>query len=110
LTNPQEDTVNEKQQPQDHLPDEAKTHTFLVYDEKTGDLVHGHKAVILPYGEAPDEKQLMEQALEMAAEATGRKDGLRVLAVLEDELEPGTVYRVDPESERLEKAEVEGAA
>jgi hypothetical protein len=103
--------VNEQQQEQrEHLPDDARTHTFVVYDEKTGDLVHGHKAVILPYGDAPGEKELMEQALGFAAEATGRKDGLRVLQVKEDELEPGFVYRVDPESERLERAEGEGAA
>lgn len=91
--------------------DDVRTYTYLVYDPETGDLVHGHKAVVLPYGEAPQEDQLIEQALGFAAEATGRKiDGLRAIAVSEDELEPGVEYRVDPKTERLERAGSESAA
>lgn len=92
-------------------PEGARTYTFLVYDADSGDLVHGHKAIVLPYGEAPEEGELMEQALGLAVEATGRKpDGLRALSVEEDELEPGAEYRVDPKSERLERVSSEGAA
>jgi hypothetical protein len=91
--------------------EDVRTYTYLVYDPKTGDLVHGHKAVVLPYGDAPEEDQLMEQALSLAAEATNRKpDRLRAIAVSEDELEPGVEYRVDPKTERLERAGSESAA
>lgn len=94
--------------------DDVRTHTYLVYDPETGDLVHGHKAVVLPYGEAPGEDQLQKEALGLAAEATGREaDGLRAIVLSEEEfeeLEPGVEYRVDPKSERLERTDSESAA
>lgn len=100
--------------PQKTEADDVRTHTYLIYDPETGDLVHGHKAVVLPYGEAPAEDQLLEEALGLAAEATGRKpDRLRAIRLSEEEfekLEPGSVYRVDPKSERLERTDSESAA
>jgi len=93
--------------------DEVRTHTYLVYDPETGDLVHGHKAVVLPYGDAPGEDHFRKEALGLAAEATGRDaDRLRLLALSEEEfekLEPGE-YRVDPKSERLERTDSQSAA
>jgi hypothetical protein len=102
--------VNEKEQ--QLTPDDADVHTFVVYDAESGDLVHGHRAVVLPSKEdAPGEKDLIEHALQTAAEVTGRKpDGLRALAVSEEDFQPGFVYRVDPKSERLERVEGEEAA
>lgn len=94
--------------------DDVRTHTFLVYDPETGDLLHGHKAVVLPYGEAPGEDHFLKEALGLAAEATSREaDGLRAITLSEEEfekLEPGVVYRVDPKSERLERTDSESAA
>jgi hypothetical protein len=99
------------ERPAETQPDDVRTHTYLVYDPETGDLVHGHKALLLPYGEAPGKDQLLEEALGLAAEATGRKvDRLRAIEVSEDDLEPGVEYRVDPKTERLEKAGSESAA
>jgi hypothetical protein len=95
-----------KEEAQQPTPEEAKTHTFVVYDAKTGDLVHGHKVVVLPDAETPSEKEMPEEALRLASEVTDRKpDELRVLSVSEDELEPGFVYRVNPDTERLERSE-----
>lgn len=95
-----------REEPQQPAPEEAKTQTFLVYDAKTGDLVHGHKVVVLPAAEPPSDKELVEEALQLASEATDRKqDELRVLEVSDDDLEPGAFYRVDPDSERLERIE-----
>jgi len=100
--------------PKETKADDVRTHTYLIYDPETGDLVHGHKAVVLPYGEAPGEDQLQKEALGLAAEATGREaGGLRAITLSEEEfekLEPGFVYRVDPKSERLERTDSEGAA
>jgi hypothetical protein len=94
--------------------DDVRTQTYLVYDPETGDLIHGHKAVVLPYGDAPAEEELQKEALGLAAEARGREvDGLRVVALTEEEfekLEPGVEYRVDPKSEQLERTGSEGAA
>ena len=80
----------------------VRTHAFLIYDGESGEVVHGHKEVFLPDAEVPDHKQMAEQALGVAAEATGRTDGLRALAGAAEEHEPGVAYRVDPKSERLE--------
>ena len=102
--------MNDKEQ--QPTPNDAEIHTFVVYDAESGDLVHGHRAVVLPSKEdTPGEKDLIEDALRNAAEATGRKpDGMAVLAVSDDELEPGFAYRVDPKSERLERIEDADAA
>lgn len=98
------------ERPRKLSPDEARIQTFVIYDAKSGDLVHGHKAVVLPYGDAPSEKELAEEALETAVEVTKRDRGeLRLLEVSEDDLEPGAFYRVDPESERLERVKGEAA-
>jgi hypothetical protein len=93
--------------PEETQPDDVRTLTYLIYDSETGDLVHGHKAVVLPFGEAPGEEELQKEALGLAAEATGREvEGLRTTVLSEEEfekLEPGAQYHVDPKSERLEK-------
>jgi hypothetical protein len=100
--------------PEETQPDDVRTHTYLIYDPETGNLVHGHKAVVLPFGEAPGEDELQKEALDLAAEATGRKvEGLRTIVLSEEEfekLEPGVQYRVDPKSERLERTDSESAA
>lgn len=97
--------MNEKTQAAEQ--EGVHTHTFLIYDPRSGDLIHGHKEVVLPYGDAPSEEQLRENALSAAAEVTGRRsESLRVLEVSEDELKPGLGYRVDPSSERLESFEL----
>jgi hypothetical protein len=94
-----------KQKPEPSDPQAgAQTHTFLVYDAKSGEVVHGHKAVNLPFADAPSEEELESQALEMATEATDRGTaGLKVLEVSEKELEPGYVYSVDPKDGSLKR-------
>lgn len=93
------------------LTEGAKTHTFLIYDAASGEIVHGHKVLTLPYGKAASEKELLAQALDIAAQVTGRRSSdLRVLAVAEDELEPGSIYRVDPRTGRLQRQPAKGRA
>jgi hypothetical protein len=91
-------------QERSHLPEGASEHTFLVYDQDTGEVVHGHKAVVLPGGEPLSSEELESQALELAAQSTERDaSSLKALAVSHDELEHGAHYRVDTSSGRLEQ-------
>ena len=88
-------------------PEGVRTHTYLIYDRETGDVVGGHKAVLLPGGEVPHQDQLIEHALSHTSRATGRKpEDLRAKTISEDELQPGLGYRVDPKTERLQGFEL----
>jgi hypothetical protein len=85
-------------------PEGSTTHTFLIYDADTGEVVHGHKVLVLPDTEAPSEKELHKQALDVAAEVTKRQAGkLKTLAVAEKDLKPGHIPHVDPKSGKLEQ-------
>jgi hypothetical protein len=89
----------------------GERHTFLVYDAESGEVVHGHKELVLPYGDAPSGDELERRALDLATQATGRDaSGLKVTAVPEEELEPGTILRVDPKSGRLQAERPRGQA
>ncbi len=91
-------------------PEDAITHTFFVYETDTGNLVHGHREVVLPYGDAPEKKQIMQRALDLAVEVTRRDpQGLRAIEVSEDELIPGVAYKVDLKSQRLERLDAHDA-
>jgi predicted RecA/RadA family phage recombinase len=88
----------------------GETFTVLVYDARSGDIVHGHKELVLAGGEAPAEDELRTRVMEIAARVTDRDaDGLRTLMVSEDDLEVGAFYRVDPKRERLEKLSADQA-
>ena len=86
------------------VPTVGETFTFLIYDARSGDIVHGHKELVLTGGDAPAEDELRKRAMEIAAQVTDRDaDGLGILAVSDDELELGASYRIDVERARLEK-------
>jgi hypothetical protein len=89
----------------------GERHTFLIYDAESGEVVHGHKELILPYGDAPSAEELQKRALELATQVTGRDaSGLKVTEVSEEELEPGSILRIDPKSGRLRSERPEGQA
>lgn len=91
-------------------PADAITHTFFVYDIETGNLVHGHREVVLPYGDAPGKEEIVQRALDLAAEVTRRDPrGLRAIEVSEDELTPGAAYKVDLKSQRLQRLDANDA-
>lgn len=98
-----------------HLQDGAQTHSFVVHDAATGEMVHGHKSVILPDVKPPSEKELQAEAVEMAARLTDRPASeLGVITVSEDDFEPGFTYSVDLEAGKLvsephEKTETESS-
>jgi hypothetical protein len=89
----------------------GERHTFLVYDGDSGEVVHGHKELVLPYGDAPSAEELEKRALELATQVTGREaSGLKVTEIAEEELEPGSILRIDPKSGRLRQEQPEGQA
>ena len=91
-------------QGQSRVPEGTREHTFLIYDTISGEIVHGHKMILLPHGDAPAPEELERQAVEMASHATGRHaSSLKALAVSHEELEPGVPYQVDPTSGRLQR-------
>ena len=91
---------------QSHLPVGTREHTFLIYDRKSGEIVHGHKEVVLPGIESPSTDVLSRLALEYAAEVSKRDaSSLRALAVESGELEPGTHYSVDVDRARLRRVQ-----
>ena len=105
--------MSEQRKPQEvrETFEDVTEHTFLIYESRSGAIVHGHKAVILPFGEAPSVDQLEREALELAADATGQDPGrLTALRVKFDELTPGERYRVNPDTNRLEPAPGETSA
>jgi hypothetical protein len=84
-----------------HLPEGSREHSYVVYRAGTGEIVHGHTAIVLPYGDA-DEPDYAQQALDAAAAATGLEvASLQTLAVRRTDLEHGAVYRVDVETQRI---------
>src|SRR5215211_8577277 len=98
--------MEQREQPTSHLPEGSREHTFLIYDAASGEIVHGHKVVVLPFGESPSDEELMRQALDTAEQVTKRRGpSLKALAVRDDQLEPGATYRVDPRSQKLERTD-----
>ena len=90
------------------FPEGSVEYTFLVYDPHDGAIVHGHKALVLPFGDPPSVEELERQALEAAAQATGRGPSeLGVIEVAADDLEPGMQYRMDIETRRLVRLSLE---
>jgi hypothetical protein len=98
--------MQQREQSTSHLPEGSREHTFLIYDAASGEIVHGHKVLVLPFGDSPSDEELVHQALDTAEQVTKRKgSSLKALAVKDEQLEPGAAYRVDPRSQKLERVE-----
>lgn len=78
-----------------NLPDAEAMHGLIVYDSKTGVIVHRHLAVRYPGGRSQEKPELEKRALELTASRGIETKRLRVLhvdpAVFNDDVE----YRVD---------------
>ncbi len=78
------------------------THTFVVYDAKTGDVVQVHHFSAMPGASVPHHARLREIALEQAAAKHNRDAaGLAVLESAARAFEPKTAYVVDIAEQRL---------
>jgi hypothetical protein len=72
-----------------------------VYDPATGDIHHWHHCITIAGGRHPSLDELSKDALAAAARVSPNKtDALRVLHT-EFPAEPGKLYRVDHEQQKL---------
>ena len=67
----------------------------VIYDAKTGQIVHTHYVVVLPHAKPPSEEQLDQDALDLARKVGKQSpDHIKVLRVKSNEFTPGVDYRV----------------
>ena len=75
----------------------------VVYDAKTGRVVHTHHVVVLPNANAPSEKQLDADAISLAGKVGGHStNSLKVLTVKSDDFRDGVAYAVNLTTGELE--------
>lgn len=81
---------------------DTKSTTNLVYDKKSGEIVHRHTSVVLQNNNFPNEKDLKASALNSALAMTKYQDSRQfdVLTVLDD-LVPNKDYKVNVKSGQL---------
>src|SRR5262245_49490555 len=76
--------------------------TFVVYDRRTGAVLHHHHVSAAAGAEIPDDDQLARFLLEHAVHATRRHASeVDCLKVAGDAIKPQTSYRVDVAAGRL---------
>lgn len=69
---------------------------FVVFDRRTGEVLHHHMVSAAPGAEIPDDDQLMRFILDHAVHATRRHASeVDCLKVPADAIEPKCSYRVD---------------
>lgn len=85
------------------LPEPEAIHTLVVYDAKTGAIVHRHQVVTFPGAPKRTKEQLEARALEMARLQTGTKKSLAVLATDAEAVSEPAEYAVDVTKRRLVK-------
>jgi hypothetical protein len=75
---------------------DAKTATCVVYDKKTGGILHIHQLISMPGAKPRSMEALHARALELAGKMTGKKmTELAALSVQHEQLKPDRLYRVD---------------
>jgi hypothetical protein len=89
----------------DIRPDPARPRpaaTFVVFDRRTGAILHHHLVSAAPGAEIPDDEQLARFILEHAVHATRRHASeVDCLKVSVDALKPKCTYRVDVSEGKL---------
>jgi hypothetical protein len=76
--------------------------TVVVYDRRTGAILHHHHVSAAPGAEIPDDDQLARFILDHAVHATRRHaSDVDCLKVATDAIKPETSYRVDVAAGRL---------
>jgi hypothetical protein len=76
--------------------------TFVVFDRRTGAVLHHHMVSAAPGAEIPDEDQLARFVLDHAVHATRRHASeVDCLKVAADALKPKCTYRVDVSEGKL---------
>jgi hypothetical protein len=83
------------------LPAPEAIHTLIVYEVKTGVIVHRHHVVTFPGAPRRTRQELVARAIEMARAQTGVTKGLDVLHTDWQAFTEPAEYRVDPRSKQL---------
>jgi hypothetical protein len=73
----------------------------VAYDSKSGRVHRIHRVVTLEGGREPSEEEIEEHVLGMLRRRGFDADGLDVLHISHDAIEPRTLYSVDPEARSL---------
>ena len=84
-----------------NLPEPEAVHGMVVYDPKTGAIVHRHIAVRYPGGRTQKKPALEKRALELTAARGIDTKRLRVLHVDPAAFSDGVEYRVDVKRQAL---------
>jgi hypothetical protein len=75
---------------------------IVVYDSRTGQILHVHEEITLPGGQPSDPRQLIERAVHLAQELAGRPlANVKTLSTRRNQLREGAVLRVDIAKEVL---------
>lgn len=77
------------------------TQTCILYDPKSGRIVHLHQEITYPGGRKLTQSDAESRALEAVAKVRGNAVGLKVLHVSPKELQPSKIYKVDVKAGRL---------
>ena len=83
------------------LPEPEEIHTMVVYDPKTGVIVHRHHVVTFPGAPKKTKKELEALAIEMARSRTGSTKRLLVLYTDAGAFAEPVEYKVDVKKKRL---------
>lgn len=83
------------------LPEPEEIHTMVVYDAKTGRIVHRHQVVTFPGAPKKTKEQLQARAIEMARSRAGTTKALAVLHANSEMFTEPIEYRVDLKKKRL---------
>jgi hypothetical protein len=83
------------------LPEPDEIHTLVVYDPKTGVIVHRHHVVTYPGAPRSTKEQLEARAIELARARAGTKKSLAVLHADWQAFTEPIAYRVDPKKRQL---------
>jgi hypothetical protein len=78
------------------LSSAAKTATCVVYDKKTGAILHIHQLISMPGAKPRTTEALHTRALELAGKITSKKmTELAALSMEQEQLQPDKLYLVD---------------
>lgn len=85
------------------IPPVISEQVQVVYDGKTGRIIHVHKVSTLRGGETPSEKDVHTRALEHAAvlHGTEKRESMKVISVDPKDFRHGESFKIDTKKLRL---------
>jgi hypothetical protein len=85
------------------FPPVVSEQVHVVYEQKTGRIIHVHSVSTLRGGEAPSEKDVHARALEHAAvlHETEKRESMKVISVDPKDFRHGDSFKIDPKKLRL---------